>query len=110
MFGLAVVALCFAGAAGVNLAFGVVGVNLAWEDPRQMTRGTTGCLGMVASAGYMLVTLALFFVPPIGLALLGRSETTGQLIGLVLGGSVSLFCAIVPPLLVRDRVPRIGEV
>jgi len=110
LFGLAVVALCFAGAAGINLAFGVVGVNLAWEDPRQMTRGTTGCLGMLAGAGYMLVTLALFFIPPIVLALMGRSETTGQLIGLVLGGIVSLFCAILPPMLVRDRVPRIGEV
>jgi len=110
LFGLSVVALCFAGAAGVNLAFGVVGVNLEWNDPGQMTRGTTGCLGMIASAGYMLVTLTLFFVPPIGLALLGRSETAGQLAGLVLGGIVSLFCAIAPPRLVRDRVPRIGEV
>jgi ABC-2 type transport system permease protein len=110
LFGLSVVALCFAGAAGVNLAFGVVGVNLEWNDPRQMTRGTTGCLGMLASAGYMLVALTLFFVPPIGFALLGQSETAGQLTGLVLGGIVSLFCAIAPPRLVRDRVPRIGEV
>jgi len=110
LFGLPVVALCFAGAAGVNLAFGVVGVNLEWNDPRQMTRGTTGCLGMVASAGYMLVTLTLFFGPPVGFALLGQSETAGQLTGLVLGGMVSLVCAVAPPWLVRDRVPRIGEV
>jgi hypothetical protein len=42
--------------------------------------------------------------------LLGWPETLGQLIGLALGGAASLACAILPPWLVRDRVPRIGEV
>ncbi|OGO42592.1 MAG: hypothetical protein A2Z04_03285 [Chloroflexi bacterium RBG_16_57_9] len=103
-------ALCIAGAAGVNLAFGVAGVNLEWNDPRQMRRGTTGCLATLASAGYMIVVLALFFGPPIGFALLGQSETVGQFIGLTVGGAVSLVCAVVPVWLVRDRVARIGEV
>jgi ABC-2 type transport system permease protein len=109
IFGMAVVALCIAGAAGVNLAFGAVGANLDWQDPRQMMPGALGCLGAIASFGYMLVTLGLFFAPPIILAMLGLSEAIGQVIGLAAGGAVSLVCAVIPPLLVRQRVARIGE-
>jgi ABC-2 type transport system permease protein len=110
LFGMPVVALCIAGGVGISLAFGVTGVNLEWDDPRQMVRGTTGCIGLVVSAGGMLVFLALFFGPPIGFVLLGWPETAGQLIGLALGGAAGLACAVLPPWLVRDRVPRIGEV
>ncbi len=110
LFGMPVVALTIAGGVGISLAFGVTGVNLEWEDPRHMTRSSAGCVGMLASAGGMLVSLTLFFGPPIGFVLLGWPETLGQLIGLALGGAASLACAILPPWLVRDRVPRIGEV
>jgi len=110
LFGMAVVALCSSGVTGINLAFGVVAANLEWDDPRQMVRRSAGCIGALASAGYMVVTLALFFGPPIGFALLGWSEMAGQLAGLVLGGVASLVCAIVPPWLVRSRVSRLGEV
>lgn len=109
LFGLPVVALCTAGAGGINLAFGVMGANLDWQDPRQMVRGSAGCLGSLIAMIYMGITLALFFGPPLVLALVGASEAIGQIIGLVLGGSVSLAVAIVPPWLVRDRVALIGE-
>lgn len=110
LFGMPVVALCIAGGVGISLAFGVTGVNLEWDDPRQMTRGSAGCFGLLVSGGCMIVCLALFFGPPIGSVLLGWPETAGQLIGLALGGAASLACAVLPPWLVRDRVPRIGEV
>ncbi len=87
LFGLLVVALCMAGAAGLNLAFGVVGANLEWEDPRHMMRGGVGCLGTLASFIYMGMALALFFGPPIALTLLGGPEIIGQIIGLGLGGA-----------------------
>ena len=38
-FAIPLVALSIASNAGINLAFGVVGVRLDWEDPRQMMRG-----------------------------------------------------------------------
>jgi ABC-2 type transport system permease protein len=110
LFGMPVVALSIAGGVGISLAFGVTGVNLEWDDPRHMTRGTTGCLGLLVSGGCMFVCLALFFGPPLGFVLLGWPETAGQLVGLALGGVASLACAILPPRLVRERVPRIGEV
>ncbi len=109
LFGLPVVALCIAGATGVNLAFGVAGVNLEWEDPRQMMRGPMGCIGMLVSFAYLGVTLILFFGPPIALSMFGGSELIGQFVGLLLGGVLCLICAIAPPLFVRDRVARIGE-
>ncbi|MBN1889896.1 MAG: hypothetical protein JW850_18010 [Thermoflexales bacterium] len=109
-FGLLVVALCLAGQAGLNLAFGVAGANLEWEDPRRMIRGPVGCLGALANMVYMAVTLALFFIPPIGFAAFGGPPLIGQLIGLLLGGAASLACALLPPWLVRERVSRIGEI
>ncbi len=108
-FGLVVLALCIAGGAGIALALGVAGANLDWDDPRKMMPGAAGCLGFLASAFYMVATLALFLGPPIAFGQLGWSETTGKLIGLGLGGAVSVACATIPLWLVRDRVPRIGE-
>jgi ABC-2 type transport system permease protein len=110
LFGMPVVALAIAGGVGISLAFGVMGVNLEWDDPRHMTRGSTGCLGLLASAGCMVVGLVLFFGPPLAFVLLGWPEVAGQLVGLALGGIASLACAVLPPWLVRERVPRIGEV
>jgi ABC-2 type transport system permease protein len=110
LFGMPVVALSIAGGVGISLAFGVMGVNLEWDDPRHMTRGSTGCLGLLASAGCMVVCMGLFFGPPLVFVLLGWPEVAGQLVGLALGGIASLACAVLPPRLVRERVPRIGEV
>ncbi len=109
LFGMPVVALCTAGAAGVNLAFGVASVNLDWQDPRHMMRGTMGCVASLASFAYMGVAALLFFGPPIGAVLLGAPEALGQIAGLALGGVLGLVCAILPPWLVRGRVAKIGE-
>ena len=109
LFGLATIALCLAGGCGLNLAFGVAGANLEWQDPRQMVLGATGWFGALASIAYVLVTLGLFFIPPIVLVLLGRSQALGQGVGLLAGGTASLLCALLPPRWVRSRVPRLGE-
>jgi ABC-2 type transport system permease protein len=69
-FALVVVALCLAGNTGINLAFGIAGANLNWEDPRQMQRTSSSCLGAMASMIYLPVSLLLFFGPPVGLSAL----------------------------------------
>jgi ABC-2 type transport system permease protein len=109
VFGLGVVALCIAGTAGLNLAFGVAGANLDWEDPRRMNRGSTGCIGALVSMGFLVISLLLFFGPAVLAGIIGWPETIGQLAGLVLGGSLSLAAAILPPWYVQNRVPRLGE-
>jgi ABC-2 type transport system permease protein len=109
LFGLAVVALSIVGAAGINVAFGVVGVNLTWEDPRKMNPGLSGCFSMLLSFLYMGVSVVLFFGPPMLLSALGLPELAGQVIGLLLGGAFSLGCAGIALGLVKNRVPRIGE-
>jgi ABC-2 type transport system permease protein len=108
-FGLAVVALSIVGAVGINLAFGVTGVNLTWEDPRRMSSGLSGCFSALLSFIYMGAAAALFFGPPMLLAALGLPELAGQVIGLLVGGAFSLGCAIVALGSVRNRVPRIGD-
>jgi ABC-2 type transport system permease protein len=109
LYGLPVVALTIAGVAGLNLAFGVRGANLTWEDPRHMSRGTTGCLGSLAGLAFLALALSLFFAPPVLLPLVHVPEIVGQGIGLVLGGLVCLTATLLPPWLVRASVDRIGE-
>jgi len=101
--------LILAGLGGINLAFGVRGANLAWTDPRHMESGVAGLVGMVTSIAYQLVTLLLFFGPPLGFPLLGIAEGVGRLVGLLVGGTVALLCTILPLVWVRQRVYRIGE-
>jgi ABC-2 type transport system permease protein len=109
LYGLPVVALTIAGVAGLNLAFGVSGANLTWEDPRRMTRGVTGCLGSLASLTFLGISLVLFFAPPLVLPLIKVPEIVGQGVGLVLGSALCLTATILPPWLIRSRVNAIGE-
>ncbi len=108
-YGLAVVALSIAGTAGLELAFGITGAKLDWEDPRKMQQGTSSCLGGIASMVYLGLTLVLFFGPPILIGIIGLPEILGQGIGLVTGGLLSLAAGFIPLFLVRGRVARIGE-
>ena len=109
LFGALVVGLCLAGDCGLSLALGVLGANLTWEDPRHMMSGSQGCLSMLASCGYMVIALGLFFAPPVLAPLLGAPTAAGQILGLLLGGALTLGCTVVPPVLVLPRVPWIGE-
>jgi ABC-2 type transport system permease protein len=109
LFTLPVVALVIAGNAGLNLAFGIVGANLNWEDPRKMMKGSSGCLSSLVSIVYLGVSLVLFFGPPLLFSLLSLSKGLGELAGLIVGGLFSLGFAFVPLWLVRERVPRLGE-
>ncbi len=110
IYGLPVVILCTAGNAGINLAFGVTGVNLDWSDPRHMITGSSGCLGALASIFFLVVSLVLFFLPPIAASLLSLPAVIGQLVGLLLGGIFSLAGAFIPLIMVLPRVERIGNV
>ncbi len=109
IFSLAVVALTLAGTAGVNLAFGVLGANFTWEDPRQISQRGMGCLGTLAGTAYLGFDLMFFFAPALLLSGLGLPTTAGQAIGLALGGAFSLAGAILTPWLVRKQVPRLAE-
>ena len=109
IYSLLVVALCYGAMTGVNLAFGVLGANFAWEDPRRMVRGTAGCLSTIASIAALGICLVLFVGPVVGAAWLGLPAPAGKLVGLVLGAAACAACALIPPALVQDRVPRLGE-
>jgi len=109
LFSMAAVCLIIGATAGLNLAFGVVGANFNWEDPRRISQGTSGCLGALASFVFLAVSLVLFFGPALLASLMGWSEAVGQAAGLILGGAACLVVAIVPLWLVRGRVSRLGE-
>ena len=108
-FSLAVVALTIAGTAGLNLTFGVIGANFDWEDPRHITQGSSGCLSLLSSMIFIVISPGLFFGPAVLIKSMGGSEAVGQFIGLVLGGAASLACTFIPLWLVRKRVSRLGE-
>ena len=108
-YSLVVVAFTVAGVAGLNLAFGVIGANFEWEDPRRISQGALGCLGMLLSGVCLLVCLFFFFGPPILFDILGSPAAIGRLIGIMLGSTVSLCLMIIPLWLVRKRIPRLAE-
>jgi hypothetical protein len=109
LFALPVTCLSIAGNTGINLAFGIAGANMNWEDPRQMQRSGSGCLGSLVSMLYLPTGLFLFFGPPIAARLLDLPEPVGQLTGLLVGGVFSLMCAAFPLWLVQKKVNRLGE-
>ena len=108
-FTLPGVALCIAGNCGINLAFGIAGARMDWQDPCQMQRFWSGCLGALISIVYLPFTMMLFFGPAIAAVVFGFPEFPALLLGLILGGSFSLVMAIFPPVLVRSKVLRLGE-
>jgi ABC-2 type transport system permease protein len=109
IFSLVVVLLTLAGLAGVNLAFGVVGANFEWEDPRKIRQGGAGCLNALASIAFLVISLGLFFGPSLVLGLFKISPAIGQWIGLLLGSVFSLGIGGLALWLVRSRVPRLAE-
>jgi ABC-2 type transport system permease protein len=109
LYGLPSIALILAGLCGINLAFGVRGVNLTWTDPRKMENGVAGLAGTIISVIYQLVTLVLFFGPPLGFPLLGISEQIGMLVGLLAGGALTLLSTFMPLNMIKERVSHIGE-
>lgn len=108
-FTLPVIVFCIAGNVGLSLTFGVTGANMTWEDPRQMQKTGSGCLGVIAAMVYLPISLALFFIPPLVFQYFEASTLLGQLLGLLLGSAFSLTCAILPLWLVRHAVNRLGE-
>jgi ABC-2 type transport system permease protein len=109
LYTLPVVALAVAGNAGINLCFGILGANMNWEDPRQMQRGVSGCLGALATMIYLPLSLILFFGPAVVAVAFRLPEGAGQIAGLLIGSTFSLACATIPLWLVRKRVERLGE-
>ena len=47
LYSLLAVAMCLAGMNGILLAFGVLGANFKWEDPRKMSAGKLGLPGPI---------------------------------------------------------------
>lgn len=108
-YSLAVITLCIAGNTGINLAFGITGANLNWEDPRQMQRTFSGCLGGLTTMLYLPLSLLLFFAPPIAFSAFDLPEAIGQILGLALGGAFSLACTFIPISVVYKKVEHLGE-
>ncbi len=109
LYGIPSIALILAGLCGINLAFGVRGVNLTWTDPRKMENGVAGVVGSIISILYQLITLLVFFGPPLVFPLLGISESIGMLTGLLVGGAITMLCTFMPLKMVKERVSTIGE-
>jgi ABC-2 type transport system permease protein len=108
-YDLGATTLLLAGLSGIVLSIGVQGVNLHWDDPRRISVALVDTAGIISTLVYVIVAIGLFFVPPISLPALGFPEWAGKLVGLLVGGSVALACAILPLAVVKNRVQRIGE-
>jgi len=109
LYALLATALAVAGCTGLNLAFGIVGANLTWEDPRQMQKTASSCLGAFITMIFMPIVLGLFLAPPVLFRIFDLPVILGQAAGLAMGSGLSLIAAILPPALARKRIERLGE-
>lgn len=109
LYGLAAISMCLAGMTGILLAFGVVGANFTWDDPRKMNAGTMGCLGQILIMVYLPISFALF-IGPLGLASFFNFPLSyGYLVGLIAGSSITAGCAYFPLWLVRNKTEHLDE-
>ena len=109
VYSLIVMLMCQAGAAGVLLAFGALGANFNWDDPRKMNAGSMGCLGQVATMLYLPVAFAAFVLPLGLVGFWGLPLAYGYMAGLLFGVGITAFSAYIPLWLVRRKVDRLGE-
>lgn len=109
LYSLLVVLMCLAGLNGITLAFGVAGANFTWEDPRRMNAGIKGCMGSLVAVVAVPIIFGLFVGPLWIASALNLPAIYGYLVGALLGGAVSAFCALFPPWIVRGKVARLGE-
>jgi ABC-2 type transport system permease protein len=109
LYSLVAITLCLAGMTGILLAFGVLGANLTWDDPRKINSGGMGCLGQILTMLYIPISFGLF-IAPLGLvSLFNLPLIYGYLAGLVLGVSINGMCAWLPLRMVEGRVSKLGE-
>jgi hypothetical protein len=109
VYGLIIMLMCQAGMAGMLLAFGAVGANFTWDDPRKMNAGSMGCLGQIAAMFYLPVAFAAFVIPLSLPGFFGFPIIFGYLAGLLFGVAFTAFSAYIPLWLVRRKVERLGE-
>jgi hypothetical protein len=109
LYGLLATAMCQAGMTGILLAFGVVGANFTWTDPRRMNAGAIGCLGQALTGLFLPISFGFFIGPLLLVAVFNWPLIYGYLAGAVLGVAVSATCALLPPWLVQKRVERLDE-
>ena len=108
-YGILVMAMCQAGMNGILLAFGILGANFTWTDPRRMNAGTLGCLGQLLTPFFLLISFSFFVIPLLLIPIFNWPQIYGYLISFLAGVAVSATCAILPPWLVRKRVERLNE-
>ncbi len=109
LYSLITIVMCLAGSAGILLAFGTLGANFTWTDPRRMNAGSMGCLGQIITMLYLPISFGSFILP-IGLTgFFNIPILYAYLIGLILGSGLTAACAFVPLWLVRKKVERLNE-
>jgi ABC-2 type transport system permease protein len=109
LYSIVAISLCLAGMAGILLAFGVLGANLTWDDPRKINSGGLGCLGQILTMLYVPIAFGLF-IAPLGLvSFFNLPLVYGYLAGLVLGVSINGMCAWLPLKMVEGRIAKLGE-
>jgi len=109
LYSLVAVAMCLAGMNGILLAFGVLGANFKWEDPRKMSSGNLGCLGQFLAMLYLPLSFGMFIGPLWLIPAFNGPQVYGYLAGFILGVGLTGTCALLPPWLVRVKVERLGD-
>jgi hypothetical protein len=93
----------------VYLAFGTVGANLKWEDPRQVTRGTISCIGWIVGTAIVVIIAGVFMGIPILLDWVNVPIVLEQVLGLSVGLVLCSVVMVTAFWWATGRVAGVGE-
>ncbi len=109
LYGLLVVAMCLAGLNGIQLGFGALGANLAWEDPRKINSGQMGCLGSILTGIFLPLAFGSFIAPLWVAAAFHQPLNYAYPVGIIIGVSFNGICLWLPLKMAEGKLAKLGE-
>jgi ABC-2 type transport system permease protein len=109
LFHSLVIVVVTAAECSLLLAFGVWTANFSWDNPRQLNSGVGGCLGTLATSGFIMVATILFIGLPSLANLVGIPPSLGLIAGVTSGIALCVAAGAGPIWATMSRVPKLGE-
>ena len=109
LYQFAVFPLIAAGATSLSLAFGILGANFTWENPAELYKGTTSCLGTLTSGIFLVLLAAMFLGLPIGASVLELHPLLGFGAAILAGSLVIALGGFLPLRVAMGQISSLGE-
>jgi ABC-2 type transport system permease protein len=98
-----------AASTSLSLVFGILGAKFNWDNPVELYRGTTSCVGTFTSALFLFILALLFIGLPVAAEALNVNRLIGLAGGLIAGTVMAVLAGGLPLRVVLNRINSLGE-